>query len=126
MAQITNALTIRQLEQIAYGANPHHDARSWTSRGLECRRDRHRYTGQYYSFTTEILQLCCGEQAPAHWEALIVNERWATGTPEVVFRHAKWMKLVSGNASALRAWLLRNRLPDIRVPATVQPEASHS
>jgi len=84
-------------------------ARAWTTAGVECRRDRHRYTGQSYAFTTKIVHVLCCERGRASWEALIVAERWATGVPETVFRHAKWMRLVAGKASDLRAWIRRHR-----------------
>jgi hypothetical protein len=109
MTQITNALTIREIEHILYGANPHIEARSWTAAGVECRRDRHRYTGQGYGFTTEVLQLQCAETGRSQWAALIVSERWTTGTPDTVIRTAKWMKLVVGKSSDLRDWIRRHR-----------------
>lgn len=109
MPQITNTLAIREIEQILYAANPHYEARIWTAAGVECRRDRHRYTGQAYGFTTEILQLRCSEPGRSRWEALIVTERWATGTPETVIRSTKWMKLVAGKSSDLRDWMRRHR-----------------
>lgn len=109
MAQITSALAIREIEQILYSDNPHFEARVWTAAGVECRRDRHRFTGQGYGFTTEILQLRFSERGRPAWAALIVTERWATGAPEKVVRGAKWMKLVSGRSSDLRDWIRRRR-----------------
>ena len=109
MAQITNALTIREIEHIIYSANPHIEARSWKAAGAECRRDRHRYTGQNYGFTTEILQMRCAEPGSGPWEALIVSERWSAEAPDTVIRAAKWLKLVRGRASDLRDWIRRHR-----------------
>jgi hypothetical protein len=57
MAQVTNARAIRDVELILYSASPHYEARSWAAAGVECRRDRHRYTSQGYAFSIEILQL---------------------------------------------------------------------
>lgn len=109
MAQITNALAIREIEQILFGDNPHYEARAWTAAGVECRRDRHRYAGHGYGFVTDILQLRCSEPGRSHWEALIVAEHWAKGTPETVIKRAKWMKLVSGKSSDVRDWIRRHR-----------------
>lgn len=109
MAQISNALTIREIELILYAANPHYDARSWTAAGVECRRDRHRYTGQGYGFMTEVLQLRCAESGRTPWVVLIVSERWSTGAPDTLIRGVKWLKLVRGKASDLRDWMRRHR-----------------
>jgi hypothetical protein len=54
MAKIANALTISEIEQILYAKNPHYETRSWNAEGVECRRDRHRYSGQAYEFPIDI------------------------------------------------------------------------
>jgi hypothetical protein len=109
MAKITNALTISEIERILYAKNPHYEARSWTAEGVECRRDRHRYNGQLYAFTLEILQLRFAQPSRSPWEVFIVNERWMAGIPETLIRGRKWLKLVSGRPSDVRDWVLRYR-----------------
>ncbi len=81
MAKIANALTISEIERILYAKNPHYETRSSTAEGVECRRDLHRYSGQAYEFTTEILQLRFAQSGQSPWEILIVSERWTAGSP---------------------------------------------
>ena len=109
MAQITNANAIRDVELILYSGRPHYEARNWTAAGVECRRDRHRYTGQGYAFSVEVLQLRPTAGGRPTWELMIVSERWATGMPETVIRGQKWMKLVSGKPEDVRSWIRRHR-----------------
>jgi hypothetical protein len=121
MAQVTNAHAIRDVELILYSGNPHYEARTWTVAGVQCRRDRHRYTGQGYAFSIEILQLHFSERGRSAWEAMIVAERWATGMPETVVRNNKWMKLNSGRASELRSWIREHR--PIGVPQLIAADS---
>jgi hypothetical protein len=109
MAQVTNAHAIREIELILYSGNPHYEARAWTVAGVQCRRDRHRYTGEGYAFSIEVLQLRFSDRAQSAWEAVIVTERWATGMPETAIRGNKWMKLISGRSPELRSWIRRHR-----------------
>jgi hypothetical protein len=109
MARLANAITISDIEQILYAKNPQLDARFWNAEGVECRRDRHRYSGQPYTFNIEVLQLRFAQPGRSPWEAFIVNERWMAGTPETLIRGAKWLKLVSGKSSDVRDWIRRCR-----------------
>jgi len=109
MAQVNNARAIQDVEQILHSGCPHYEARSWTAAGAECRRDRHRYIGQGYAFSAEILQLRLATRGYSGWEIMIVTERWSTGMPETVVRNQKWMKIVSGRAADVRTWIRRHR-----------------
>jgi hypothetical protein len=124
MAQVTNARAIRDVEVIAYGGSPHYEARSWTAAGVECQRDRHRYTGQGYAFGIEILHLRYLGRGSSAWEVMIVTERWSTGMPETVVRSQKWMKLVLGQASSVRAWIRRYRPAGIPDSEVEEPESA--
>lgn len=109
MGQINNARAIRDVELILHSGSPHYEARCWTAAGAECRRDRHRYTGQGYAFSVEILQLRLAARGRSAWEVIIVTERWSTGMPETVVRSHKWMKIVAGSAADVRTWIRRHR-----------------
>lgn len=124
MAQVTNAHAIRDVELILHSGSPHYEARSWTAAGVECRRDRHRYTGQGYAFSAEILQVRCAERGRPAWELLIVTERWATGMPETVVRSQKWMKLISGKPADVRTWIRQHRPAGVTNFAAEEVEAS--
>jgi hypothetical protein len=109
MAKIANAITISEIEQILYAKNPHYEARFWNAEGVECRRDRHRYSGQAYVFTIEVLQLRFAQPGRSAWEVFIVNERWIAAAPETLIRGTKWLKLVSGKSSDVRDRIRRCR-----------------
>jgi len=109
MVKIANALTISEIEQILYAKNPHYETRSWNAEGVECRRDRHRYSGQAYDFTTDVLQLRFAQPGRSRWEVLIVSERWTTGSPAILIRSTKWLKLRTGKSSDVRDWVRRSR-----------------
>jgi hypothetical protein len=109
MARLSNAITISDIEQVLYAKNPQLDARFWNAEGVECRRDRHRYSGQPYTFVIEVLQLRFAQSGRSAWEAFIVSERWMAGTPEALIRGTKWLKLVSGKSSDVRDWIRRCR-----------------
>jgi hypothetical protein len=125
VAQITNAHIIRAIELILFGSSPHYEARGWIAAGVECRRDRHRYTGEGYAFSLEILRFRPAAQGRSVWEAMIVTERWATGMPETVVRTQKWMKLVAGKPSELRAWVQRYRPARGGLSAPDMPEGAN-
>jgi hypothetical protein len=109
MAKIANALTISEIEQILYAKNPHYETRSWNAEGVECRRDRHRYSGQAYEFPIDILQLRFTQPGRASWQVLIVTERWSAGVSKTLIRDAKWLKLVTGKSSDVHDWVRRSR-----------------
>jgi hypothetical protein len=66
MAKIASALT-SEIEQILYANNPHY-LTSWNAEGVECKRDRHRYSGQAYEFTIDILQLRFAQPGRPSWQ----------------------------------------------------------
>ena len=109
MAKIANALTISEIEQILYAKNPHYETRAWKAEGVECRRDRHRYSSQPYVFTIEVLQLRFDQPGRSPWQLFIVNERWTAGEPEALLRGVKWLKLVTGKSSDVCDWIRRCR-----------------
>jgi hypothetical protein len=109
MAKIANALTISEIEQILYARNSRYETGSWTAAGVECRRDRHRYSGQAYEFTIDILQARSVEPGRPSWQVLIGTERWSAGVSTALIRDAKWLKLVTGNSSDVRDWVRRSR-----------------
>jgi hypothetical protein len=105
MARLGNAITIAEIEQILYAKKPQLDACFWTAEGIECWRDRHRYSGQPYTFNIEVLRLKFSQPGKSAWEAFIVNERWMAGIPETLIRGNKWLKIVSGKSSDVRDWI---------------------
>jgi hypothetical protein len=109
MAGIANALTIREIEQILFAGGPRYEARSWSAAGVECRRHQHRYSGEQYEFSLDVIRIHFREAGRSRWEALLVSERWTAGARDLPIRATKWLKLVSGNPAELRAWIRRSR-----------------
>jgi len=119
VSQITNAHIIRAVELILFGNDPHYEASSWVAAGITCRRDRHRYTGETYAFSLEILHLRSAVRGSSSWTAMIVTERWSAGVADTVVRSQKWMKLISGKPADLRAWINHHRAPQTELSARV-------
>lgn len=113
MAKIAKALTISEIEQILCVNNPCYETRPWNAvwnaEGVECRRDRHRYSGPAYEFTMEILQLRFAQPGRPSWQMLIGTERWPASPSKALTRDTKWVKLVTGKSSDVRDWLRRCR-----------------
>jgi len=109
MAKIANALTISEIERILYAKNPQYGTGLWTAAGVECRRDRHRYSGQAYEFTIDLLQARFVEPARPSWQVLIGTERWSAGASKTLIRDAKWLKLITSKSSDVRDWVRRCR-----------------
>lgn len=49
---------------------------SWNAQGVHCARDRHRFSGQCYSFSFEILDLRFEGPPRPQWHVVIVSEQW--------------------------------------------------
>lgn len=76
MARIGNARTIADIEFVIEAPSVGSDMTSWLAHGVECSRDRHRFSGQTYSFSFEILHLRFNGSPRHHWHVVIVSELW--------------------------------------------------
>jgi hypothetical protein len=105
MKRVGNAQTISDIEFVIDAPSLSDPRRSWTAHGVECTRDRHRYSGSAYEFNIEIVELRRAKAGRASWRVLIVTEWWqAAGTKDVI-RNSKWLKVLSGKASDVKAWM---------------------
>ena len=76
MKRIGNSRTIFDIEFVI-DPPPPSDAKSfWNAHGVECTRDRHRFSGQTYAFTIEVVQLRLIKSGRVSWHAIIVTEWW--------------------------------------------------
>jgi hypothetical protein len=75
--------------------------------GSPCSRDRHRHSGPSYTFGIEVLQAHVAERDHPAWRLAIVSERWWAGDSDVLIRDTAWLKLISGKAADVAAWLKR-------------------
>jgi hypothetical protein len=105
MAGIATARVIGQLTQILRDASPNHDARSWRVGSVACTRDRHRHSGQSYTFGIEVLQAHFVQHGHPSWRLAIVSERWWAGDSDLLIRDSTWLKLVAGKAADVTGWI---------------------
>ena len=105
MKRVGNSQTIADIEFVIDAPSWSDSRHSWTAYGVECSRDRHRYSGPSYEFTIEIVDLRRIKAGRMIWHLLIVSERWnATGDNREI-RNTKWLKVLSGRASEVKAWM---------------------
>ncbi|MFD2181682.1 hypothetical protein [Rhodoplanes azumiensis] len=108
MGRVGNARTIADIEFVIEAAAIGDTRRSWTVEGVDCTRDRHRFSGPAYSFTIEALNLRLVKSGRMAWHVLIVTEWWRSETDESL-RSTKWLKVVSGKPAEVTAWMRRQR-----------------
>jgi hypothetical protein len=106
MKRVGNAQTIADIEFVIDAPILSDPRRSWTAHGVECTRDRHRYSGPDYEFSIEIVDLRRSKvgRAPS-WRVLIVTEWWQAAACKVEIRNTKWLKVLEGRASDVKAWM---------------------
>jgi hypothetical protein len=78
---------------------------SWTAYGVECTRDRHRYSGAGYEFNIEIVDLRRTKAGRTSWRVLIVTEWWQAAGEKGEIRNTKWLKVLNGKASDVKTWM---------------------
>jgi hypothetical protein len=105
MKRVGNADTIADIEYVidalAIGDSRH----SWTAYGVDCTRDRHRFSSQSYEFNVEVLDLRHSKGRHDAWRVLIVTEWWRATDTKAEIRSTKWLKVLSGKASDVTAWM---------------------
>lgn len=105
MKRVGNAQTISDIEFVINApalGDPRH---SWTAHGVECTRNRHRYSGLDYEFNIEIVDLRRTKAGRTSWRVLIVTELWQATDTKGEIRNTKWLKLLNGKASDVKAWM---------------------
>ena len=105
MKRVGNAQTIADIEFVIDAPALSDPRRSWIAYEVECTRDRHRYSGLAYEFNFEIVDLRRTKAGRTSWHVLIITESWhATGVKGEI-RNTKWLKVLSGKASDVKAWM---------------------
>jgi len=106
MKRVGNAQTIADIEFVVDAPTLSDPRRSWTAHGVECTRDRHRYSGPGYEFNIEIMDLRKPKTGRmATWRILIVTEWWQAAGSKVEVRNTKWLKVLEGRASDVKTWM---------------------
>jgi hypothetical protein len=67
MKRVGNSRTISDIEFVIDAPSLGDPKRSWTPHGVECIRDRHRFSGQWYDFTIEVVQLRIVKSGRISW-----------------------------------------------------------
>jgi hypothetical protein len=109
MKRVANSRTISDIEFVIDAPSLGDPKRSWTAHGVECTRDRHRFSGQLYDFTIEVVQLRMVKSGRTSWHVMIVTEWWRSGDSDKDIRNTKWLKVLSGKPSEVTAWMRRFR-----------------
>lgn len=107
MKRIGNAQTIADIEFVIDAPTLGDPRRAWTVQDVECTRDRHRFAGQSYEFNIESVDLRRTKAGRMLWRVLIVTEWWQAEGREI--RNSKWLKVLSGRASDVTAWMRSRR-----------------
>ena len=119
MKRVANSRTISDIEFVIDAPSLGDPKRSWTAHGVECTRDRHRFSGQLYDFTIEVVQLRMVKSGRTSWHVMIVTEWWRSGDSDKDIRNTKWLKVLSGKPSEVTAWMRRFRT--LKVDKSLEP-----
>jgi hypothetical protein len=108
MLRLSTEYIIQQIETLVSDSTSRIGQTHWTMRGVECRRERHGHSGQYYSFDLDILNLRTKPGEGPYWELFVVTEFWrsADGTS---LHGPKWLKLTEGKAPDVLNWIKKHR-----------------
>lgn len=109
MARIGNARTIADIEYVIEPPSLGSDVTAWLAHGVKCSRDRHRFDGQSYSFSFEILDLRFEAQARQRWHVVIVSERWQFRDAKAEPRGSKSLRVLRGKPADVLGWMRRCR-----------------
>lgn len=109
MKRVGNAQTIADIEFVIDLPVLSERRHSWTTWGVNCTRDLHRYSGQAYEFNIEVVDLRHSKAGRISWRALIVTEWWKADGERGEMRNSKWLKVLDGKPSDIKAWMRKCR-----------------
>lgn len=109
MPRIGNARTIADIEYVIEPPSLGSDVTSWTAHGVDCSRDQHRFSGQDYSFSFEVLSLRFEGKPRQRWHVVIVSELWRFKDARADSRGSKSLRVIHGKAGDVLAWMRRSR-----------------
>jgi hypothetical protein len=109
MKRVSNSRNIGDIEFIVDTLSVGDAKRVWNAHGVECKRDRHRFSGQTYDFMIEALELRMVRSGRVCWQVLIVTEWWRSTDTDAEIRSTKWLKVLRGKPTDVTAWMRRCR-----------------
>ena len=108
MQRLSTEYIIQQIEALVNDSTSRIGQTQWTVRGVECRRERHGHSGQYYSFDLDVLNVRTKPGEGARWELFLVTEFWRSSDGTSLHR-LKWLKLTAGKAPDVFKWIQKHR-----------------
>jgi hypothetical protein len=109
MKRVGNAQTIADIEFVIDPPVLSERRHSWTAWEVDCTRDLHRYSGQAHEFNIQVVDLRHNKAGRISWRALIITESWKADGERGEIRNSKWLKVLDGKTSDIKAWMRRCR-----------------
>jgi len=125
MAKITKSSIISDIEYIVDAPSPAIERRHWHVQGVECLRDRHRFSGQSYVFAIDVLQVHFARSGRTIWRLVLVTEGWRVAEGDRLLRQNKWLKVTTGKASDVMDWVQRCRAQKLQEDRPTSKRAEH-
>jgi hypothetical protein len=107
--RLGNARTIAAIEYVIDGPSIGSDVIKWNVFGVDCSINRHRFTGDSYSFAFDVLHVSHGSRTKLTWQIAIISESWQFRSVSGMPRTTKSLKLIAGRSSDVLSWLRRSR-----------------
>lgn len=108
MLRLSREYVIQQIELLIDDSASRIGQPHWTVRGVQCRRERHGHSGQYYSFDLDVLNLRTTSHEDRQWELFIVTEFWRSNAGARMHSQ-KWLRLIEGKAPDVFKWIKKHR-----------------
>jgi hypothetical protein len=116
--RLGNARTIADIGYVIDGPSIGSDIIKWNVFEVDCSINRHRFTGDSYSFAFEVLHVSHRSRTKLTWQIAIISESWQFKKVRGMPRTTKSLKLIAGRSSDVLGWLRRSR--DIKL-STASP-----
>lgn len=120
MKRLSRASVINDIEFIVNRHKAVLGERNWKADGLQCQLESHTYTGNAYSFHTDVLTLETATGVRPKWKVMIVTQSWR-GVDGETMHSNQFLKLLSGRNSDVTAWVSANR--DTELTSALRAEA---
>lgn len=110
MPRLSNARTIADIEFVLETSSLAPDASAWQSYGVDCTRDRHRFSNPGYAFIIDVLHLrSSGIPGRSKWYAVILTEQWRFTEGSKENRTTKSLKVIHGKQADILSWMRKSR-----------------
>ena len=111
MPRMGNAMMIGEIEALIGAGHASPEPMQWTVAGVDCRRERQRYSGADYAWSIEVVTITRSRPGP-RFHLLLIAEFWRAGPIDL--RSQKWLKLLAGQTADVSNWIASCRSGDVR------------